>query len=87
MGLYEPGRLLEVKLLYLSAKMRDMLGVLTLIARLINELSEAQGQQRLGRLQKQLQSHELIILDEVGFIPFTPSGSEVYPDYQQVVSL
>lgn len=45
-------------------------------AGLINELSEAQAQQRLGRLQKQLASHELIILDEVGFIPFTPSGSQ-----------
>jgi DNA replication protein DnaC len=45
-------------------------------AGLINELSEAQAQQRLGRLQKQLASYELIILDEVGFIPFTPSGSQ-----------
>jgi len=45
-------------------------------AGLINELSEAQAQQRLGRLQKQLASHELIILDEIGFIPFSPSGSQ-----------
>jgi len=45
-------------------------------AGLINELSEAQAQQRLSRLQKQLQSQQLIILDEVGFIPFTPSGSQ-----------
>lgn len=45
-------------------------------AGLINELSEAQAQQRLGRLHKQLQSYELIILDEVGFIPFSPSGSQ-----------
>jgi len=45
-------------------------------AGLINELSEAQAQQRLSKLEKQLQRHELIILDEVGFIPFTPSGSQ-----------
>lgn len=45
-------------------------------AGLINELSEAQTQQRLSRLQKQLQSYQLIILDEVGFIPFTPAGSQ-----------
>jgi len=46
-------------------------------AGLINELSKAQAQQRLGRLQKQLQSYQLIILDdEVGFIPFTPAGSQ-----------
>jgi DNA replication protein DnaC len=45
-------------------------------AGLINELSEAQAQQRLSRLQKQLAGHELIILDEVGFVPFSPSGSQ-----------
>ena len=45
-------------------------------AGLITELSEAQVQQRLGRLQKQLASYQLIILDEVGFIPFSPSGSQ-----------
>ena len=45
-------------------------------AGLINELSEAQVQQRLSRLQKQLQSQQLVILDEVGFIPFFPSGSQ-----------
>lgn len=45
-------------------------------AGLINELGEAQAQQRLGRLHKQLASYELVILDEVGFIPFSPSGSQ-----------
>jgi DNA replication protein DnaC len=45
-------------------------------AGLINELSEAQSQQRLSRLEKQLAGYGLIILDEVGFIPFTPSGSQ-----------
>jgi len=44
-------------------------------AGLINELSEAQAQQRLSRLEKQLARQDLIILDEVGFIPFTPAGS------------
>lgn len=45
-------------------------------AGLINELSEAQSQQRLSRLQKQLAGYPLVILDEVGFIPFSPSGSQ-----------
>lgn len=45
-------------------------------AGLINELAEAQAQQRLSRLEKQLSSYDLIILDEVGFIPFSPSGSQ-----------
>ena len=45
-------------------------------AGLINELGEAQAQHRLSRLEKQLTRQDLIILDEVGFIPFTPSGSQ-----------
>jgi DNA replication protein DnaC len=45
-------------------------------AGLINELSEAQAQHRLSRLEKQLAHQDLIILDEIGFIPFTPSGSQ-----------
>ena len=45
-------------------------------AALINELAEAQAQQRLSRLQKQLAGYHLVILDEVGFIPFSPSGSQ-----------
>jgi len=45
-------------------------------AGLINELGEAQAQQRLSRLQKQLAGYHLVILDEVGFIPFSASGSQ-----------
>ena len=45
-------------------------------AGLINELGETQAQHRLSRLEKQLVRQDLIILDEVGFIPFTPSGSQ-----------
>lgn len=46
-------------------------------AGLINELMEAQAQQRLTRLEKQLGRQDLIILDEVGFIPFSPAGSQM----------
>ena len=40
---------------------------------LINELLEAQEQQTLGKRLAQLQKH-LLILDEVGFVPFTSEG-------------
>jgi DNA replication protein DnaC len=44
---------------------------------LINELVEAQEQYTLGRRLSQLQKLDLLILDEVGFIPFTPDGARL----------
>lgn len=43
---------------------------------LINELLEAQHQLRLSRLEAALAKSDLIILDEVGFVPFTKEGAE-----------
>ena len=42
---------------------------------LINELLEAQEQHSLARRMTQLQKLDLLILDEVGFVPFTPDGA------------
>lgn len=44
---------------------------------LINDLVEAQEQHTLGRRLAQLQKLDLIILDEVGFVPFTPDGARL----------
>ncbi len=44
---------------------------------LINELVEAQEQHTLGRRLAQLQKLDLLILDEVGFVPFTPDGARL----------
>lgn len=44
---------------------------------LINELVEAQDQHTLGKRLSQLQKLDLLILDEVGFVPFTPEGSRL----------
>jgi DNA replication protein DnaC len=44
-------------------------------AGLVNELLAAQEQNRLHRLIALAQKQELIILDELGFIPFTPNGA------------
>jgi DNA replication protein DnaC len=44
-------------------------------AGLVNELLAAQEQNRLHRLISLAQKQDLIVLDELGFIPFTPNGA------------
>ncbi len=44
---------------------------------LINDLVEAQEQHTLGRRLAQLQKLDLLILDEVGFVPFTTDGARL----------
>ena len=46
------------------------------VAGLINELLEAQSQLRLGKLESTLAKCDLIVLDELGFVPFTKEGAE-----------
>jgi len=45
-------------------------------AGLINELLEAQAQLRLGKFEAALARYDLIILDELGFVPFSKEGAE-----------
>ncbi len=44
---------------------------------LINELLEAQDQHTLGKRLAQLARLDLLIVDEVGFVPFTPEGARL----------
>ena len=44
---------------------------------LVNDLVEAQEQHTLGRRLAQLQKLDLLILDEVGFVPFTTDGARL----------
>ncbi len=44
---------------------------------LINDLLEAQEQHTLGRRLAQIQKLDVLILDEVGFVPFTPEGARL----------
>ncbi|BCV23387.1 IS21-like element helper ATPase IstB [Gelria sp. Kuro-4] len=44
---------------------------------LANELLEAQQEYRLSKLEKSWLSHDLIILDELGYVPFTRTGAEL----------
>lgn len=44
---------------------------------LVNELLEAQDQHALGKRLAQLARADLLIVDEVGFVPFTPEGARL----------
>jgi len=46
-------------------------------AGLINELVEAQAQLRLSKLEASLLKLDLLVLDEVGFVPFSKIGAEL----------
>lgn len=46
-------------------------------ADLVRVLVEARDQRELGRLQRRLDRVELLILDEVGFVPFDRTGGEL----------
>jgi len=46
-------------------------------ASLVHELIEAKDEKRLLRFQKQLAKQELLIIDELGFVPLSKSGAEL----------
>ncbi len=43
----------------------------------VHEMIEAQDEKRLMRLQKTLASYELLIIDELGFVPLSRTGAEL----------
>lgn len=49
----------------------------TSAASLVHELMEARDERRLRALQKQLASVKLLIVDELGYVPFTAVGAEL----------
>ncbi len=44
---------------------------------LVHELLEAHDERRLLRLQKQLAKYRLLIIDELGYVPLSPTGAEL----------
>jgi DNA replication protein DnaC len=46
-------------------------------AAIVHELVEARDEKRLLRLQKTLAAHELLIIDELGFVPLSKTGAEL----------
>jgi len=49
----------------------------TTAASLAHELIEAKDERRLMRFQKMLSSFELLIIDELGFVPLSKTGAEL----------
>ena len=49
----------------------------TTAAALVHELMEARDERRLRALQKHLNTVKLLIIDELGYVPFTAVGSEL----------
>ena len=49
----------------------------TTAAALVNELHEARDEKRLQRMQRQLASLKLLIVDELGYVPLSPTGAEL----------
>jgi DNA replication protein DnaC len=46
-------------------------------AALVHELMEARDEKRLLRLQRQLAACTLLIIDELGYVPLSPTGAEL----------
>ena len=46
-------------------------------AALVHEMMEARDERRLLNLQKQLSRLNLLIIDELGFVPLSPTGAEL----------
>ena len=49
----------------------------TTAAALVNELLEARDDKRLLRFQKQLAKQDLLIVDELGYVPLSKTGAEL----------
>lgn len=49
----------------------------TTAAALVHELLEARDEKRLLRLQRQLTACKLLIIDELGYVPLSPTGAEL----------
>ena len=49
----------------------------TTASALVGELIEARDEKKLLRFQKQIASHELLIVDELGFVPLSKTGAEL----------
>ena len=61
----------------LAARQRGMSVGFTTAAALVHELMEARDERRLLNLQRQLSRLGLLIIDELGFVPLSPTGAEL----------
>jgi DNA replication protein DnaC len=61
----------------LAACQRGMSVDFMTAAGLVHKLMEARDEKRLLRLQAQLAAHKLLIVDELGYVPLSPTGAEL----------
>jgi DNA replication protein DnaC len=61
----------------LAACQRGFSVVFTTAAGLVHQLMEAHDEKRLLRLQRELQAAKLLIIDELGYVPLSPTGAEL----------
>lgn len=61
----------------LAACQKGMAVGFTTASTLVHELLEAQDEKRLQRFQKQLARYKLLIIDELGYVPLSPTGAEL----------
>ncbi len=61
----------------LAACQKGMSVGFTTSAALVHELMEARDERRLLNLQRQLSRLNLLIIDELGFVPLSPTGAEL----------
>lgn len=47
------------------------------VTQLVNQLSQAQAEHQLPRFLEKLGRHKLLILDEFGYVPFSPAGAQL----------
>jgi DNA replication protein DnaC len=61
----------------LAACQKGMSVGFTTAAALVSEMMEARDERRLLRFQKQMAAHQLLIIDELGFVPLSKTGAEL----------
>ena len=61
----------------LAACQRGFSVAFTTAAGLVHQLMEARDEKRLLRLQRELQAVKLLIIDELGYVPLSPTGAEL----------
>ena len=47
------------------------------VTQLVNDLSHAQKEHQLPKLLEKLARHKLLVLDEFGYVPFSPTGAQL----------
>jgi len=61
----------------LAACQKGMSDGFTTAAALVSKMMEARDERRLLRLQKQMAAYQLLIIDELGFVPLSKTGAEL----------